>query len=84
MSKVQKKIVDEVRDTKFEEGECITSYDVTALCTAVQVPSAIEIIRSRLEQDTELPNRTTMSANNIIELLGFCLKAPISCSRPVL
>ena len=49
-----KEFADEVRNTKLEEGECITSYDVTALFTAVPVPSAIEIIKNRLEQDTEL------------------------------
>ena len=25
------------------------------------------------KQDTDLPNRSTMTADNIIELLGFCL-----------
>ena len=57
----------------MEGGECITSYDVTALFTAVPMPSAIDIIKNRLEQDTELPNSTIMSANNIVELLGLCL-----------
>ena len=56
----------------MEEGECIT-YDVTALFAAVPVASAIYIIKNRLGQNTELPNRTIMSANKIIELLGFCL-----------
>ena len=64
---------DEIRKTKLEEGECITSYDITALCTSIPVSSALEIIRSKLEQDANLPNRTIMTADNIIELLGFCL-----------
>ena len=34
--------------------------------------SALDI-KKRLEQDTELPNRTTLSASNTIELLVFCL-----------
>ena len=68
-----KEFADEVRNTKLEEGEYITSYDVTALFTAVPVPSAVEITKNRLEQDTDIPNRSLMSANNIIELLGFCL-----------
>ena len=41
--------------------------------TAVPVSSGVDIINNRLEQDTELPNRTIMSANNNTELLGFCL-----------
>ena len=31
------------------------------------------IIRNKLEQDTDLPNRSIMTTDNIIELLGFCL-----------
>ena len=68
-----KESADEIRKTKLEEGECITSYDVTAVSTSVPVPSALEIIKNRLEQDTDLPNRSIMTADNIIELLGFCL-----------
>ena len=30
-------------------------------------------IKNRPEQDAELPNRTIIPANNIMELLGFCL-----------
>ena len=67
-----KQFADEIRKTKLEEGGCITSYDVTVLFTSIPVSSALEIIRSKLEQDADLPNRTIMTANNIIELLGFC------------
>ena len=49
------------------------SYDVSALFASIPVTSAIEIIRNKLEQDTELQKRTTMSANNILGLLEFCL-----------
>ena len=63
----------EMKRTKIEQGECITSYDVTALFTSIPVPSALDIIRSKLEHDADLSNRTSMSADNIIELLSFCL-----------
>ena len=68
-----KEFADEIRKTKLEEGECITSYGVTALFTSIPVSSALEIIRNKLEQDADLPNRSIMTADNIIELLGFCL-----------
>ena len=61
-----KEFADEIRNTKLEEGECITSYDVTALFTSVAVPSALEMIKIRLEQDTDLPNMSIMIANNIM------------------
>ena len=64
---------EEMKRTRIEQGECITSYDVTALFTSIPVPSALDIIRSKLEQDADLSNRTSMSADNIIELLSFCL-----------
>ena len=35
--------------------------------------SPLEIIKKRLEQDTDLPYRSIMTTENIIELLGFCL-----------
>ena len=35
--------------------------------------AAIEVIKGRLEQDTELPKRTTLTTNNILEVLEFCL-----------
>ena len=68
-----KEFADEIRKTKLEEGECITSYDVIALFTSIPVSSALEIIRNKLDQDADLPNRSIMTADNIIELLGFCL-----------
>ena len=64
---------EEMKTMKIEEGECITSYDVTALFTSIPVPSALNIIKEKLEHDADLTNRTKMSTNNIIELLGFCL-----------
>ena len=68
-----KEFADEIKKTKLEERECITSYEVTALFTSVPIPSALEIIKNKLEQDTDLTNRSKMTAENIIELLGFCL-----------
>ena len=37
------------------------------------MPSALDIIRSKLEQDADLSTRTSMTADNILELLSFCL-----------
>ena len=54
-------------------GECLSSYDVTALFTSVPRDPAFNIIKDLLEQDDALSNRTVLSVQNIIELLGFCL-----------
>ena len=37
--------------TRLEKGECIMSYDVSTLFTCIPVTSAIEIIRTKVEQD---------------------------------
>ena len=37
------------------------------------MPSALDIIRSKLEQDADLSTRTSMTADYILELLSFCL-----------
>ena len=67
-----KEFAEEIRNTRLEEGECITSFDVTALFTSIPVVAAIEVIKGSLEQDTELPKRTTLSTNDILELLEVC------------
>ena len=54
-----KEFADEIRNTKLEEGECITSYDVTALFTSTPLPLPLAIIRKMLEQDTDLQNRSS-------------------------
>ena len=61
---------DDIKKIKLEEGECIISYDVSALFTLIPVQSTIEVTKKKLEQDTELHQRTPMSIHNILELLG--------------
>ena len=68
-----KEFIEEIKKIKLEEGECITSYDVSALFTSVPVPTTLDIINNKLQQDADLPNRTNMAAVNITELLDFCL-----------
>ena len=65
---------EEIKKTKLEEGECLTSYDVSALFTSIPISSALDIINNKLQDDTDFHNRTKMSTNNIIELLDFCLR----------
>ena len=50
-----KEFVDEMKNTRLEKGKAITFCDVSSLFTSVSVTSAIDIIKNKLEQDTELP-----------------------------
>ena len=65
--------VSKVREVTLLPGECLRSYDVTALFTSVPIDPALKIIKDLLEQDETLYNKTVLSVQNIIELLGFCL-----------
>ena len=65
--------VSKVRGITLLPGECLTSYDVTALFTSVPIDPALSIIKDLLEKDDNLSNRSVLSVHNTIELLGFSL-----------
>ena len=66
--------VEQARQIKLEPGECLSSYDVSALFTSVPVDPALNIIKDLLDKDTTLKERTVMEVGDIILLLEFCLK----------
>ena len=55
-------------------GECLSSYDVSALFISVPVDPALNIIKDLLEKDHTLKERTVTEVSDIILLLEFCLK----------
>ena len=57
----------------LQPGECLSSYDVTSLFTSVPIDPAFNIIMELLEKNLKLNDRTVLLAQNIIELLRFCL-----------
>ena len=57
----------------LQPGECLSSYDVTSLFTSGPIDPALNVIKDLLEKDEKLNDRTVLSVQNIIELLGFCL-----------
>ena len=63
--------VEQAKQIILEPGECLSSYDVSALFTSVPIDPALTIIKDLLEKDTTLKERTVME---IILLLEFCLK----------
>ena len=65
--------VSKVRGVTLPPGECLCSYNVTALFTSVPTDPALNIIEDLLKHDDTLSNRTVLSVQNINELLGFCL-----------
>ena len=65
--------VSRAKGLTLQLGECLTSYDVTSLFTSVPIDPALNIIKDLVEKDEKLNDRTVLSVQNIIELLGFCL-----------
>ena len=65
--------VSKAKGLTLQLKECLTSYDVTSLFTSVAIDPALNIIKDLLEKDEKLNDRTVLSVQNIIELLGFCL-----------
>ena len=66
--------VEQLKEVRPKQGECIISYDVTALFTSVPIQPVVNIIQQRLANDKELQQRTSISITHIISLLEFCLK----------
>ena len=54
--------------------ECLSSYDVTALFTSVQVDPALRVIKDVLDKDPTIKERTVLTIKHIILLLEFCFK----------
>ena len=66
--------VEQVKCITLAPGECLSSYDVSALFTSVPVDPALNIIKDLLEKDHTLRERTVLAVSDIILLLEFCLK----------
>ena len=73
--------VEQVKHITLAPGECLSSYDVSALFTSVPIDPALKIIKDLLERDHTIKDRTVIGVDDIILLLEFCLKTPISPSR---
>ena len=66
--------VEQVKQLTLAPGECLSSYDVSALFTSVPVDPALRVIKDLLVKDPTLKDRTVLIVKDIIQLLEFCLK----------
>ena len=65
--------IDQIMGIHLGKDQCMMSYDVKALFTSVPIPKAVTIIKQLLEEDWELQQRTSLSIENILSLLEFCI-----------
>ena len=66
--------VEQVKHITLAQGECLSSYDVSALFTSIPVDPALNIITDLLEKDHTLKDRAVLAVSDILLLLEFCLK----------
>ena len=66
--------MEQAKQIKLEPGECLSSYDVSALFTSVPIDPALNIIKDLLDKDNTLKERTAIKVRDIILLLEFCLR----------
>ncbi|XP_066289701.1 uncharacterized protein [Branchiostoma lanceolatum] len=57
------------------------SHDVVSLFTNTPIPETLDIIKRRLQADTDLKNRTNLTVDDIIELLTFIVTTTYFCFR---
>ena len=63
-----------IEGIQLQEDECIMSYDVNALFTAIPIEPAVNIIKKHLEEYKDLHLRTNMTVRHTCCLLEFGLK----------
>ena len=68
-----KHLSESLAEVMIEEGEIFNSHDVVSLFTNTPIDQSLDVIRSRLENDSTLGQRTLLSAEDIIQLLKFVL-----------
>ena len=66
--------VEQAKHITLAPGECLSSYDVSALFTSVPVDPALNIVKDLLEKDHTLKERIVMEVSDIILLLEFCFR----------
>ena len=66
--------VEKSKHITLTPGECLISYDVSALFTSIPVDPALKVIMDLLEKDPTLKERIVLPMEDITLLLEFCLK----------
>ena len=68
-----KHLSESLAEVMIEEGEIFNSHDVVSLFTNTPIDQSLDVIRSRLENDSTLGQRTLLSVEDIMQLLKFVL-----------
>ena len=68
-----KELVTKMEQIRLSENDILVRFDVVSLFTNFPVEEACIIAKERLLLDSTLPQRTSLSPENIYDLLKLCL-----------
>ena len=68
-----KHLAEGLAEILVEDGDIFNSHDVVSLFTNTPIDQSLQVIQTRLENDTTLKDRTMLSVQDIIDLLRFVL-----------
>ena len=68
-----KHLSESLAEVMIEEGEIFNSHDVVLLFTNSPTDQSLDVIRSRLENDSTLGQRMLLSVEDIVQLLKYVL-----------
>ena len=62
-------------DDSYCFSEVLANFYVTSLFTNVPVDEAVRVIKTKLQEDETLEDRTPLSAGTVAELVELCLRS---------
>ena len=65
---------EQLQNITIEEDEILVSYDVKSLYTSIPIDDTLDIITHKLSHDNRLKDQTSLSPQDIRQLLNVCLK----------
>jgi hypothetical protein len=68
-----KTLAEDMATVVLEDEDILNSHDVVSLFTNTPIETSLDIIKSRLQNDNKLKERTRLSPDDIIQLLQFVL-----------
>ena len=68
------KFADFTRDKILDAGDKLASFDIVLLFPKIPIDLVVKVAEERLKGDASLGQRTSLSVEDIIHLLSFCLK----------
>ena len=72
---LESEIMVSINDERVLESEIMVSFDVESLFTNVPIEGAVQAALRKLEADSCLANRTTLTPTQIVDLLDFVLRS---------